>query len=404
MAVPIRDLVAQIRLRINSKDVKKVISDARNLKKKLSKELSPKRTQFKLSIDPKNLKAIRDSLLSVKKQIRNSLNPINFKESSEALTRNKKKVDRLTRSFRFLRKSIKKALEIKKDQGLFVLFKKLSFKTLAASAAGFLAMATAITAAGVALGSFLLIKGVNSLKNFGIEAAKTGRTIQTLSVVTGISEDSIERFAFLSKGIGISAEQSRSALSSFTRQIAEARNGSDKAAIAFSILSQKAKIPIPLFDGAGKRSTDDIFKDTIKALSQITDESERVRLAGDLFSESIGTALVPVLSGAEGSMEEAGKRMAELGGGFSQLTRDEGNDLLRSMRDIDFVFDGLKDTVLRETLPALNEFLKTMLELCKANKEVIGQNTKDAFKAITEFLVGDPSEKAKEFFDFIKDK
>ena len=97
------------------------------------------------------------------------------------------------------------------------------------------------------------------------------------------------------------------ALQRFTRRAAEAAQGTGEAKDAL------AQMGIALRDQSGNlRSSEDLLGDVADAFARIEDPAERVRLAFKLF-DSEGVALVNLLRGGSGALEEMRERARDLG-------------------------------------------------------------------------------------------
>jgi len=97
------------------------------------------------------------------------------------------------------------------------------------------------------------------------------------------------------------------ALQRFTRRAAEAAQGTGEAKDAL------AQMGIALRDQSGNlRRSEDLLADVADAFARIEDPAERVRLAFKLF-DSEGVALVNLLRGGSGALDETRERARDLG-------------------------------------------------------------------------------------------
>ena len=109
------------------------------------------------------------------------------------------------------------------------------------------------------------------------------------------------------------------ALQRFTRRATEAAQGTGEAKDAL------AQMGIALRDQSGSlRRSEDLLGDVADAFARIEDPAERVRLAFKLF-DSEGVALVNLLSGGSGALEQMRERARDLGIVLDEhLVRDAG--------------------------------------------------------------------------------
>ena len=71
------------------------------------------------------------------------------------------------------------------------------------------------------------------------------------------------------------------------------------------------------------KSQESMFNDTVNALMKLPEGAEKSRLAFELFGKA-GTELMPMLNGAEGSVEALKERANELGLVMSDEAVDAG--------------------------------------------------------------------------------
>jgi hypothetical protein len=123
-------------------------------------------------------------------------------------------------------------------------------------------------------------------------------TIKDVSETTGIASETLQAFRLKAETAAGSTEIADRALEKFTVTLGEALSGNDAAQKAFESLG------VSLFDLRGKaKSNQQIFEDTVEALSKIKEPSERARLAVDLFGKS-GVKLATSFEGGKKALKE----------------------------------------------------------------------------------------------------
>jgi len=132
-----------------------------------------------------------------------------------------------------------------------------------------------------------------------LEAADAiGKTADKL----GISNSALQEFQFAAVQSGVKLETLNMGLQRFGRRSAEAASGTGEARDALK------QLKIELTDGQGAlRSTEALFVDSMKALADIENPLERVRLGFKLF-DSEGVALVN-LAGNLGELRDEAQKM-----------------------------------------------------------------------------------------------
>ena len=133
------------------------------------------------------------------------------------------------------------------------------------------------------------------------------------------------------------------ALQRFTRRAAEAAQGTGEAKDAL------AQMGIALRDQSGNlRRSEDLLADVADAFARIQDPAERVRLAFKLF-DSEGVALVNLLRGGSGALEEMRERARDLG-----IVLDEHlvRDAERARTELDTLSQVISANLTRAALQA----------------------------------------------------
>lgn len=142
------------------------------------------------------------------------------------------------------------------------------------------------------------------------------------------------------------------------------RTGTDisainKGMIAISTASDKGKKSIDALGVSFKdtngnaRANEDIFNDVISKLSQMTDETEKSRIAQSIFGKSFGE-LRPLLAGGADSVDELRKRAHELGVVMDDETLKSAENAADSFEDFNASIKGLKQNVVGSFLPAIS--------------------------------------------------
>jgi len=186
-------------------------------------------------------------------------------------------------------------------------------------AEGFAVMATAAVTAATAIGKLTL------------DSAAWADDLNTLSKQTGISTEDLQKYQYAADRIDVSMETLTGSMSKLTKNMSSARNGSGAAAEAFEQLG------INVVDSSGQlRDNEDVFKETIKALGNIENETERDAAAMAIFGKS-AQELNPLILGGADALEELGAQ-AEAAG----LILEQGS--LDKLNELSDATDGLKAT------------------------------------------------------------
>lgn len=149
-----------------------------------------------------------------------------------------------------------------------------------------------LSLAGGAVAGGLLATGKNAIQ--------TADDLATMAKRYGLSTDMLQKFAYASDMVDVSTEELVSAMTKMKK------NMGDNPA-AFEALG----VSVTNADGTF-RGLEEVFYDSLAALSQIGDETERDLAAMDLFGKS-GDTLATIIDDGGASLQEYGAKAQELG-------------------------------------------------------------------------------------------
>lgn len=194
-------------------------------------------------------------------------------------------------------------------------FQKLGQKTRVLSAA----------AAGATAGVFALAK----------KAGAAADDLNTLSKVTGISTEELQKMAFASDLVDVSVEDVAKSMSKLQKNIGEAEKGSKSATAAFAELGVSWKN----FDGSFKDGKQ-VFDEVINALHGVEDTTKRNSLAMDLMGKSAMNLNPLILEGAD-----AFRQVADSAKGI--LTQEQLDNANKFNDSLDLIKAQSKQTALQ---------------------------------------------------------
>lgn len=187
--------------------------------------------------------------------------------------------------------------------------------------------------------------------------------LNTLASTTGLSTEELQEFQYASDLIDVSVETLAGALKKTTASMISAQSGTGKSAEAFKTLG----VAITNADGS-LRDNNDVFNDSIKALSNIANETERDALAMQIFGKS-ATELNPLIEGGADALQEMSKQANELGLIMSQDLLDKANafndqlDILKANGQGIFQRIGMEvASELTEPMQKLNEITMSYIK------------------------------------------
>lgn len=218
---------------------------------------------------------------------------------------------------------------------------------------------TALAYTGLGLLGAALVKAEKALISVTKKGAEYVKEIKTFSSVTGQSAESLQEFDYAAEMIGVSSDRIRDSLKETTNKMQEARDGNEATAAAY------AKLGVSITDANGNlRSAEDVFYDTIDALGQMENRTERDALAMDLMSES-AQELNPLIDAGSGALKKYADEAHDMG-----YVLD--NEALTALTEVDDAYQRLqksqesaKNQLSAEFAPYLTEFYEKITKLIK---------------------------------------
>lgn len=268
-----------------------------------NKEIKNTQTQLKdverlLKLDPTNTELLRQKQQLLGQAIGETKGKLDTLKQAEDQMRSQG-VDENSEQFMALQREIiateneLKSLEKAADKTTSAFDKIKTATDKVAQGAQKVAQKTkALSAAGAAVAGGLLATGAGAIK--------TADDLATLSKRTGLSTDMLQKFAYASDMVDVSTEELAGAVSKMKKQMGDAPEKFE----ALGISVQNA-------DGT-YRSLEEVFYDSLAALSQIGDETERDLAAMDLFGKSADTLATIIDDGGAG-LQEYGQKAQDLG-------------------------------------------------------------------------------------------
>lgn len=166
---------------------------------------------------------------------------------------------------------------------------------------------------------------VGGLTKFAESSASTADHVDKMSQKIGISRQTYQELDFICSQSGTSVDSLQMGMKSLTSAMDGAKSGTKSNVEQFERLG----VAVTNSDGTF-RSQEDVMWDTLSALQSMEDQTEKSRLATELFGRS-GTELMPLLNGASGSIEDMKKQANDLGLVLNDEIIDNGVNLTDSL-------------------------------------------------------------------------
>ena len=223
-------------------------------------------------------------------------------------------------------------------------------------------------AGGFAAVAAAIVKAEKALISMTKEAASNADDLLTLASVTGTTTDSVQELNYMADLTDVSFDRIKDSLKETTNKMQEAATGTGDAYEAY----KRLKVEITNTDGS-LRSAQDVFYDTIDALGEMKNKTERDALAMDLMSES-AQELNPLIDLGVEKMRA-----------YAQEAHDMGyvldNDALKSLQGVDDAYarlqntqEGVKNQLSAEFAPYLEEFYGDVTNGIKYIGDVLQQS------------------------------
>ena len=219
-----------------------------------------------------------------------------------------------------------------------------------------LAGAFKVAATGAAaLGAAVVAAGATIMK-LATNAADTADRIDKMSQKIGISRQSFQELDYVMSQSGASIESMQIGMKSLRSNMSAATKGGKEQAATFKRLGVSIK------DANGKmRSQEDVMFDTLVALQNVDDETERATLATELFGKA-GLELMPMLNDTSVSIDDMRKRAHELGLVMDDDAVDAGVKLGDTLDDVKKSFSAIVTKIGVEFFPLVQTVLDFILE------------------------------------------
>ena len=237
----------------------------------------------------------------------------------------------------------------------------------------------ALAAGGIGLAITAIVKVTKAMIDMTKETAEAASEILRLSSVTGQSTDSIQEFDYAAEMIGVSSDRIRDSLKETTNKMQEARDGNEATAAAY------AKLGVSITDANGNlRSAEDVFYDTIDALGQMENRTERDALAMDLMSES-AQELNPLIDAGSGALKKYAAEAHEMGYVLDNESLTALDNVDNGFHQLEKTTEALKKQMAAEFAPYVTEALEKIREFIqKIGKALIESGVVDAIGSILE--------------------
>lgn len=223
-------------------------------------------------------------------------------------------------------------------------------------------------AGGFAALAIAIAKDEKALVSMTKESAAFADNIITLSMQTGQTTEQLQEFSYATELIDVSVDTLQGSLTKLTNNMQDTINGTGNAKASFEALG------ISVTDADGNmRSANDVFYETIDALGDVKNETERDAMAMDIFGRSAQDLNPLIIQGSETL-----KAYAQEAHNVGYVLDDEALSALGAVDDayqrLQKSQEGAKNQLSAEFAPYLTEFYEKITKLIRDG----GQALKDS--------------------------
>lgn len=215
-------------------------------------------------------------------------------------------------------------------------------------------------AGGFAAVAAAIIKAEKAMISMTKESAAFADNIITLSMQTGQSTEQLQEFAYASELIDVSVDTLQGSLRKLTNNMQDTMNGTGNAKASFDKLGVSV---INAVDGS-MRSANDVFYETIDALGQVENETERDAISMDIFGRSAQDLNPLIIQGSKTL-----KAYADEAHNVGYVLDDEALSALGAVDDayqrLQKTQEGVKNQLSAEFAPYLEEFYGDVTTMVK---------------------------------------
>lgn len=238
-------------------------------------------------------------------------------------------------------------------------------------------------AGGFAAVAAAIVKVEKAMISMTKESAAFADNIITLSMQTGQSTQQLQEFAYASELIDVSVDTMQGSLTKLTNNMQDTMNGTGNAKASFEALG----VSVTNADGS-MRSANDVFYETIDALGQVKNETERDAMSMDIFGRSAQDLNPLIIQGSKTL-----KAYADEAHNMGYVLDNEALSALGAVDDayqrLQKTQEGVKNQLAVEFAPYLEEFYGDATQGVKdLGKAIKDSGIVDAFGMLLE-TVGD---------------
>ena len=236
---------------------------------------------------------------------------------------------------------------------------------------------------GLAALAAAIVSAERALVNLTRESAAYADEILTMSTTTGIATESLQEYTYAADLLDVSVETITGSQARLIRSMGAAQEGTAAQADAFA----KLGVTYQNTDGS-LRNAEEVFWDTIDALGQMQNETERDAIAMDLLGRS-AQDLNPLIKAGSDRMAELADEAHEMGYVLDDEALGVLGEVDDAMQRLNRQTEATKNKVAVEFAPSLIDVTEKLTALIDGLGEaLVDSGAVSAFGSILESAVG----------------
>jgi hypothetical protein len=218
-----------------------------------------------------------------------------------------------------------------------------------------------------AVGIGAITAGAGALGGMASKAAEMTDNIDKMSQKLGMSRQGFQEWDFILSQSGASIDSMKMGMKTLADRAVEAAEGTGEGSKAFD------KLGLSATDAAGKmKSQEQIFNETVTALQQVENDTERAALANDLLGRS-GQELAPLLNQGAGSIEDMKNKARDLGLVINDESIDAGVKFTDTVDQLKRSFGAAAAQVGADLLPMFQSLAEWVIANMPTIQEVFSK-------------------------------
>ena len=255
--------------------------------------------------------------------------------------------------------------------------------TNAVNSLGNVNMSFVAVAGGIGAAVTAIVKVEKALIDMTKASAAAADEILTNSVVTGLSTNTLQEYAYAAQFVDVSVETITDSQTKLIRAMSDAQAGTAAQSEAF----EKLGVKVTNADGS-LRDSQEVFWEVIESLGNMTNETERDAVAMEILGRS-ARELNPLIEAGAARMQELAQEAHDAGYVMSKETLNALGSVDDAMNRFNNRIDAVKNNIAAQLAP----YLETAMDRLSEFTTGLGENFEesgivDSFGSILESTSG----------------